>query len=745
MRRKARGIKVNQKFAFILFVFMAVLTLLFGRVLYWKVAHGAEFEQAVKNQQINRYDLVNAANRGSILDRNEQVLAVSTAVYNVALDPLLIAGEKDEKETQKTFTTLCEFFPELKMEDLQYHVTLNPTTNEINTPSHWKYLVKGVERSVKEKLEKEDLLGVYFEQTSKRSYPLKTLACHLIGFNNTWGLEGYYNDEMTGIPGRSFILYQGADTVTYQDYAAEDGNTIVTTLDYTIQQYAEEAVAETMAQWPSQNVASLVMNPNTGEVYAMASANKFDLNDPDEPLALSDETFAETWNTMTDEEKSEYLNTTWKNFCISDTYEPGSIYKPLVVAAALEEGVITKNSTFYCGGSITVADRQIGCHLKSGHGMVTVEDIMAQSCNPGIIQIAQKLGPEKLYKYQREFGFGQKTGIDLPGEGEGLLHAESAIGPVELATIAFGQTFNSTTIQMATAFSALINGGNLVQPYVVSQIIDDDGSVVMEQDTEVVRRVISQKTSDYVRTALKATVDHGTAKKIAIPGYSIGCKTGTAEQGKRDKRSWTLTHMAYFPAENPQYLVFSVIHLPEDYADGVQTTATMTKQLMENIIKYKNLEPTEATDEAATLAKGKTVKMPDYVGSSTYHVTMDLEGRGLNYKVVGTGNSITNQVPKAGTEVEVGSEVILYVAKSEEDSGTVKVPDVMGKSYSEAVSTLSEEGFEVVFEGEIGNSVVTAQDPKYGVSVDKGSEVTITLKKKESEQTEPIKPTESTE
>ncbi|WP_458407813.1 penicillin-binding transpeptidase domain-containing protein [Anaerotignum sp.] len=737
MRRRARGIKVNQKFAFILFVFMVVLTVLFGRVVYWKVAHGAEFEQAVKNQQINRYDLVNAANRGSILDRNEQVLAVSTAVYNVVLDPLQLYEEEDAKETEKTFTTLCEYFPELKKEDLQYHITLNPSTNKINTPTHWKYLVKGVERSVKEELEEKDLLGVYFEQTSKRSYPLKTLASHLIGFNNTWGLEGYYNEEMTGIPGRSFILYQGADTVTYQDYAAEDGNTIVTTLDYTIQQYAEQAVADTMAQWPSENVASLVMNPNTGEIYAMASADKFDLNDPDEPLGLSDETFVETWNVMTDEEKSAYLNNMWRNFCVSDTYEPGSVYKPLVVAAALEEGVITKNSTFYCGGKITVADRDIGCHLKSGHGTVTVEDIMAQSCNPGIIQIAQKLGAEKLYKYQREFGFGQKTGIDLPGEAEGLLHSKSAIGPTELATIAFGQTFNSTTMQMATAFSALINGGNLVQPYVVSQIVDDDGSVVMEQDTEVVRRVISQKTSDYVRTALKATVDHGTAKKIAIPGYSIGCKTGTAEQGDRSRNDlWTLTHMAYFPAENPQYLVFSVIHLPDDYADGVQTTANMTKQLMEDIIKYKNLEPTESTDETATLAKGKTVKMPDYIGSSTYHVTMDLEGRGLNYKVVGTGNTITNQVPKVGTEVEVGSEVILYVAKSEDDSGTVKVPNVMGKSYSDAVSTLSEEGFEVVFEGEIGNSVVTAQDPKYGVSVEEGSEITITLTKKEPENPE---------
>ena len=737
MRRKARGIKANQKFALILFAFMAVLILLFSRVVYWKVAHGAEFEQAVKNQQINRYDLVNAANRGSILDRNEQVLAVSTAVYNVVLDPLQLYEEDDAKETEKTFTTLCKYFPDLKKEDLQYHITLDPATNKINTPTHWKYLVKGVERSVKEELEEKDLLGVYFEQTSKRSYPLKTLACHLIGFNNTWGLEGYYNEEMTGIPGRSFILYQGADTVTYQDYAAEDGSTIVTTLDYTIQQYAEQAVADTMAQWPSENVASLVMNPNTGEIYAMASANKFDLNDPDEPLGLSDETFLEEWNAMTDEDKSAYLNKMWRNFCISDAYEPGSVYKPLVVAAALEEGVITKNSTFYCGGKITVADRDIGCHLRSGHGTVTVEDIMAQSCNPGIIQIAQKLGPEKLYKYQREFGFGQKTGIDLPGEGEGLLHDKSAIGPTELATIAFGQTFTSTTLQTATAFSALINGGNLVQPYVVSQIVDDDGSVIMEQDTEVVRKVISQKTSDYVRTALKATVDHGTAKKIAIPGYSIGCKTGTAEQGDRSRNDlWTLTHMAYFPAENPQYLVFSVIHLPDDYADGVQTTATMTKQLMEDIIKYKNLEPTESTDETATLAKGKTVKMPDYVGSSTYHVTMDLEGRGLNYKVVGTGNTITNQVPKGGTEVEVGSEVILYVAKSEDDSGTVKVPNVTGKSYSDAVSILSDAGFEVVFEGEIGNSVVTAQDPKYGVSVDEGSEVTITLTKKEPEQPE---------
>ena len=739
MNRKAGGIKVNKKFALILFAFMAALLVLFGRVVYWKVAHGAEFEQAVKNQQINRYDLMDTPNRGSILDRNEQVLAVSTAVYNVALDPLLIAEEDDPEEAQKTFTVLCEYFPELKLSELQHHVTLNPATGKINTPTHWKYLVKSISRDVKEELEKKDLLGVYFEQTSKRSYPLKTLACHLIGFNNTWGLEGYYNDEMTGVPGRSFILYQGADTVTYQDYAAVDGSTIVTTLDYTIQQYAEQAVADSMKRWPAQNVAAMVIDPNTGEIYAMAAADTFDLNDPDEPLRLAEDAFAEEWNAMTDEEKSKYLNTVWRNFCVSDTYEPGSIYKPLVVAAALEEGVIDKNTTFYCGGKININGTDINCHLRSGHGTITVEQIMAYSCNPGMIQIAQKLGAEKFYKYQREYGFGSNTGIDLPGEvsaaGWGL-HELAAIGPTELATMSFGQSFNCTSIQMITAFSALINGGNIVQPHVVSQIVDDAGAVVMEQNTEVIRRVISQKTSDYVRTALKGTVDYGTGKKIDIPGYSIGCKTGTAEQGERSRDDlWTLTHMAYFPAENPQYLLYSVIHLPEGYADGVQTTATMTKQLMESIIKYKNMEPTEMAEEASVIAKGKTVRMADYIGSSTYHVTMDLEGRGLRYKVVGTGNAITNQVPKAGTEVEVGSEVILYVEKTEEDSGKVKVPDVMGKSYSDAVSVLTEAGFEVIFEGEIGNSYVTAQEPKHGVSVEYASEVKISLTKRETTET----------
>ncbi|MDD3393875.1 MAG: penicillin-binding transpeptidase domain-containing protein [Anaerotignum sp.] len=732
MRKTTTGIKVKNKITFILFVFIAVFGIFFGRVVYLKVVHGEEYETAAKNQQINRYDTVIAANRGSILDRNEQVLAISTAVYNVVIDPLVLAENKED-EKEKTLTTLCKYFPELEYETLKGYITVNATTGQINLPNHWKYLVKGIDRALKDELEALNLKGVYYEQTSKRSYPLKTLGCHLLGFirgGTQWGIEGQYNDYMVGTPGRSFILYDGADGVTYQDYPAQDGDTVITTIDYTIQQYAEEVVAETGAEWPAENIAAIVMDPTTGEIIALAESNSFDLNNPGTPLQVeTDPAFKTEWEAKTDKEQMEYLNNMWKTFSISSTYEPGSIYKPLVAAAALEEGVITPETTFYCGGSIDVSGTPIHCHLKSGHGTVNVTDILAQSCNVGIVQIAQRLGATKLYRYQMEFGFGQKTGVDLPGEvnAANLLHSLSGIGPLELATISFGQTFNCTTIQIITAFSALINGGNIMKPYMVSQVIDPSGDVVYEKKPEVVRQVISEETSDYLRVALKTTVESGTGKKIQIPGYSIGCKTGTAEQGARERDDlWTLTHMAYFPAENPQYIVLTVINLPEDYVDGIQSTAPMTKSLMEKIIKYKNLEPTEDTGEVSTLTTKETIKLPDYVGSSAYDVVTDLDAKELTYKVVGTGNTITNQVPKAGATVEKGSEIILYVEKSSSDAGVVSVPNVVGKTYSDATSILTEAGFEVVFEGDT-DGVVSSQEPKYGVSVEKGGEVKIKL------------------
>lgn len=733
MRKKhTEGIKANGKFAFILFIFLFCFVVMFGRVFYWKIVHGAEFEAVAKNQQINRYDMTIPPNRGSIMDRNNQVLAISTTVYHVVLDALQLV-EFDEKEQEKTLTTLCKYFPDLEYETLKKYITVNPETGEIYMNNHWKYLVKSVDRSIKEELEAQKIKGIYFEKASKRSYPLKTSACHLVGFtrgDTQWGVEGYYDEYMKGMSGRSFILYQGTDSVVYQNYKAKDGNTIITTIDYNIQQMAEEVVAETQQQWPSKNVAAIVMEPNTGEIYAMAESHAFDLNEPDAiPAWETDELYTKHWDELTPEEQSNYMNTIWKNFVVSDTYEPGSIYKPLVAAAAIEEGLISPNSTFYCGGSTTIGDKTIRCHLRSGHGTINVEEIMAQSCNMGVVQMANLLGPEKFYEYQREFGFGQKTGIDLPGETIGLLHSLEEIGPVELATMSFGQTFNSTTIQAVTAFSALINGGKMVKPHVVSQIVDENGNVVLQNNTEVVRRVISEETSAYMRTALKATVERGTGKKIQVDGYSIGCKTGTAEQGARSRNDlWTLTNMAYFPAENPQYIVFTVINLPENYQDGVHTPAPMTKKLIENIIKYENMEPTQPTKDKANLSQNKTVTVADYTESVIYDVIGDLDAKELKYKVVGTGNQVVNQVPKAGTKVDVGSEVILYVEKSEGDSGTVSVPNVVGKTYAEAEKILKDTGFVVGFEGD-QEGVVTAQNPKYGVSVEKNTEVLLIMEK----------------
>lgn len=733
MRKSSGGIRANGRFAFILFAFFAAFALMFGRVLYMKVVHGAEYEAAAKNQQINRYDITIPPNRGSILDRNNQVLAISTTVYNVALDSLQLAevAELSPEEQEKTLTTLCEYFPELDYNTLKQYVTINPETGELYMNNHWKYLVKGIERSVKEELEAMNLKGIYFEKSSKRSYPLNSSACHLVGFTRgdaQWGLEGYYNSYMEGTPGRSFILYNGADSVVHQDYDAKDGDTIITTIDYNIQKIAEEVVAETAAEWPAKNVAAMVMDPYTGEVYAMAESHSFDLNNPNEiPEWETDTKYTENWDQLSSEEQLEYLNTMWKNFCVSDTYEPGSIFKPMLVAAALEEGVITPNSSFQCNGYTDIGGYRIKCHLVSGHGNINVEQIMAQSCNMGVIQIANLLGADKFYEYQREFGFGDYTGIDLPGEAAGQLHSKESIGPTELATMSFGQTFNCTSIQVIAAFSSLINGGNLVKPHVVSQIVDADGNVVLENDTEVVRRVISEKTSAYMRTALKATVENGLAKKLEIDGYSIGCKTGTAEQGSRTNDDlWALSNMSYFPAENPKYIVFTVINQPSDYVEGVQTPTPMTKKLIEGIIKYDNLEPTQPVEDEANLSQNKTVTVADYTDSVIFDVIGDLDGKELTYKVVGNGNTVVNQVPKGGTTVDVGSEVILYVQRSEEDTGTVSVPNVVGKNYEQAETTLTNAGFTVAFEGD-QSGTVTAQDPKYGVSVAKGSEVMLTL------------------
>lgn len=726
--------RIKAKLAFILFALSMVFVALGGRVLYLKSVYGSEYETAARNQQVSKYDEIISPNRGSIVDRNNQALAISTTVYNIVLDVrVLVQYDMDIQE--KTLNALATNL------NLDYNTLKGYTVlDENGTPAldtSWKVLAKEQTKEVKEKLEAEGVKGVVFQKDTKRKYPTGVMASQVIGFvrDAMWGLEKQYNEEMSGVPGRSFITYNGTDGTLAQEIPAQDGNTIVTTLDYQIQQYAQQAADEIMEAYNAEYTASIVMDPNTAEVIAMAQTPTFDLNNPTDPLYIDDA----AWEAMDEESQYEYLNKSWRNFCVSDTFEPGSIFKPVVVAAAIEQGLLKPSDTFYCGGVKHVGGWDIPCNLRSGHGNVTVQDVIAYSCNVGMMDIAEKMGPSIFYDAQLDFGVGSLTGIDLPAEAGNspyLMYAEEDIHDSELATMSFGQSFSTTAIQAATYMCSLINGGNIMKPYIVSQIVDTDGNIVSETKPEVVRKVISKETSDIMRNMMVATVDYGTGKKAKIEGYTFGAKTGTAQQGVRANNEYALTYAAFLPVENPQYFVLTLAYKPESYADGVTTVAPMTKTLIENIIKYKNIEPDNLSEasEAAATDQTATVTLPDYTGSFLQAVLYDIDNNNLKYEIVGSGNTVVNQAPHGGTVVNEGTSIIIYVEKGEGETGSIVVPDVSGMSYTDAVDKITNAGLSAVIEGdEDGTAVKT--DPAYGITVDEGAEITIYFEKVEEEET----------
>ena len=712
------------------------MLILVGRIAYLKIVKGAEYESAAKIQQTEDYDNVIVANRGSIVDRNNQAFAVSTRVYDLALDVRVLVGSYSADEQEKTISTLSGIdYLNLDYATLKSYIT----TDANGTPAadtHWKVLAKKLSREHKEEIEAMGLKGVVFGADTKRSYPLGTVASDVIGFirgDSSWGLENEYNNELLGVNGREFKTYDGNSSAVIQTIDAKDGSTVVTTLDYNIQQYAEQAVANAVEEYSPEHAAVLVMNPKTGEVYAMADSPTFNSNSPSDPTtANTSEEFKSTWASMNDEEQLDYLMNSWRNFNISDTFEPGSIFKPMVVAAALEEGIISVDDTFVCNGKKTVYDTSIGCWQRSGHGTETVEDVLANSCNVAMMDIGEKMGRSIFYKYQKDFGFGELTGIDLPGEGgygPSIMYAENAIGPVELATMSFGQSFNCTAIQVLSAFSAVINGGNLMQPYVVSKIIDSNGEVTYEKTPTVVRKVISEETSDIVREYLQTVIDSGTGKKAKIDGYAIGGKTGTAQQSVRANGKYTVTFVGFLPVGDPEIIAIAILDRPSVYTEGSTSAAPMLKGLLENIIKYLGIQKTEETQTEASSDSGK-ITLDDLTQYSTNDAITYLSLKGLDYQIVGTGSVVTSSAPHAGTEVAEGSKIIVYVTKGEDDDNMTQTPNVLGKSYDEAVKTIMDAGLSAVVDGD-ENGVVTSQNPKKDEYVLKGSDVTLTFEVKE--------------
>jgi stage V sporulation protein D (sporulation-specific penicillin-binding protein) len=451
--------------------------------------------------------------------------------------------------------------------------------------------------------EGECVVGVVLEENYDRTYPNKTAACQLIGYTSSgnvgnWGLEQQYNDVLNGTQGRQYSYMSDDGTLETETHDAVDGNTIVSTIDLNIQNIVDDKIAAFMDSVGAKNVSVLVMDPNNAEVLAMGNSKTFDLNNPYDTSVLEQTYTDEEIAQMSDEETLSALNDVWRNFIISDTYEPGSTFKPFTMCAALEEGIVQDGDQFYCSGLLHVGDYDIKCHNTDG--WVDIEHAIAKSCNVSMMQINAKMGKEKYVKYQSIFGFGQYTNIDLPGEAsaEGLVYTLDNIGETELATSSFGQGLNCSMIQLATGFCSLINGGNYYEPHVVKEIRNSEGGTVQTIEKKLVKKTVSKTTSKLIKKYLKTVVDEGTGTGCQIAGYEIGGKTGTAEKLPRNANKYLLSFIGFAPYENPEVLVYvTVDEINLTPQDQTSYAVHLARQILKEILPYMGVQQEEVSDE----------------------------------------------------------------------------------------------------------------------------------------------------
>ncbi len=703
LRQTMQDKAMRKKILILCYVFIAILIFLLSRVAYIKYAHGEEYEKIAVQQQTSRLldQTVNPL-RGKILDRNGKTFAISNTIYTVVIDIASMydegISEKDRDYTIDTLSTILN----IDRATVEGYYALDSTGTPVNN-TRYKIIAKNVSYDDGQALLASGAKGIYLEADSDRVYPQKQYAASVIGFmrgdnaSTYWGLEAQYDKYLQGEQGRNFMSYTANGDVAVNEVLAKNGDTIVTTLDLEIQSFAEEVVAKYGLMYNAEHAGAIVMDPHTGEIYAMAQFPTFDANAPGDIELFNDTRFKAIYEATPDETKAELLYDVWKNYNISGAYEPGSVYKPMVVAAALDEGIIETDDIFVCNGAITVADTTIPCWKKGGHGELNASGVLANSCNVGMILIAEELGRQNFYDYQRDFGFGEATGIDLPGEetSSANVYSLEQLNPVEVATGSMGQGFNATSIQMATAFASVINGGYLLEPYVVSRVVNSNHEVVYSNERTVRRQVISNDTSDYLRKSLRETITDGTGKKVNVEGYTIGGKTGTAQQGNRDNNEYVVSFEGYFPVENPQYLVYTYVYKPTPYVDGQSTSTLMAKEIIEYIIQIKGIEPSDMGElKEANEGLTNKIKVPDLTNMSVQTATKTLNESGYAYEIIGNGSQVVRQIPEAGSYVTKGSFIYLYV-ESIEGEELVLVPNVVGLTGKDAEKVLKDAGFEV--------------------------------------------------
>ncbi len=722
---------------------------LFLRLWDIAIVHHEDYQRQATGQQT--LDLSVSAARGNIYDCNGNVLAMSATVYNLILSPKdLMQDCVDKKDytdgdgnlneaawnaavkaaQDQLVRDLMGLIPDLDQEKLEKQVQA----------TEYSY------REIKTKIEEEDAKAIrdyivqnktshylYLVTGTQRYYPYASLAAQTLGFVNAEGgavgIEAAYDDVLKGTAGRVITTRTGAGTQMYNNYSefidAIDGYDLTLTIDATIQSYAEKTLEEGIKAYDVRNGAfCIVMNPKTGAILAMASSPGFDPNNystiTDQLLNQEMEQDANdiyanlkknNTENLTESELlekaqaqaySNAVNTQWRSKALDSRYEPGSTFKAVVLAAALEEGVVSENDTFYCSGSYKVAgyDKPIGCSKRTGHGMQTLAQAVQNSCNPAFIQIGQRLGLEKFYNYFEAFGMTEQTGIDLPGEAslKDAYWSREKMTNVDLAVASFGQRFEVTPLQMITAFAATVNGGDLVKPYVVQSVSTRDKTVVENTQPTVVRQVVSQETSQRVSKILESVVSEGTGKNAYVAGYRIGGKTGSSETQEEGRT--IVSFMGFAPADDPEVIALLAYDKPQEaspgshysttgvYISGGNMAAPKIGPLLADILDYMGVEKKYTAAESAAV----DVVTPQVTGMTVDAADSALRKKGLSSRTVGEGDTVTAQIPASGASVPGGSKVILYLGSAApEETGTV--PNVVGLGYESAKKRLEDSGF----------------------------------------------------
>ncbi len=727
--RRANRIIQNRTMILMAVLGVLVFLILVIKLFSLQILRHDELEAKALDQQTRSTEV--AATRGTIYDRNGNIMAISATAETVFLSPLEMDRALSDKDNPVAWTKdsvaqkLSEIL-EINKEGILKKME--------RTDSQYEVLKLRVEEDVADQIRTfindEGVVGVYMVTDAKRYYPYATLASQIIGFVGTdnyglYGLEARYNDVLDGETGLVVSTKDptGSDMLYgyEQYYKAQNGSDIVLTLDATVQYYVEKALGEMVTSTEAQGATGIVMDVETGAVLAMASSPTYDLNDPS---AVYESRLASLV-------KDGQLNLAdaqlrqWRNRAINDTYEPGSTFKVLTLAAALEEGVIDENTTFDCTGSIHVLDATIHCSNRAGHGHQTLEQTAGNSCNPAFITYGLRLGTEKFYRYMKDFGLVNGSGIDLEGEALGIFAPQETASELDLACYAFGQNFNTTPVALISAQAACINGGYLHTPYVVERVVDSEGNVLSSHDSTPVRQVVSEETSALVRRCLEYVVSSGTGRNGQVHGYRIGGKTGTADKGNTGEV--VLSFMCFAPADDPKYIMLLTLDSPTgEGRGGGGTVAPYASRIMGEILPYLGVEPSYSAEEL--LGSDTTVNY--VIGMTVADAEEKLKSKGFSVKVVGDGDTVTDQTPEGGTVIPGKSRVILY-AGSEKPDTLCTVPSLVGLSPSEANMAVSSAGLLLRFTGTTdsgsGSVRVINQSEAAGAQVEAGTVISVQL------------------